>query len=576
MKRDASKPRQVAVRIARVIAGIAFGFAAGAIGATEASPDATATNDLPPVLTTGNTARFRDIFTPLQTDLAALSPDGRHLAYSYREGDSLSIVVVPIDNPGRALTKVLVGTDRQASGMMRDLPGDELVRLKYFGWVSPRRVALQTNAMVVFGSVVGWVSEPGQFFAFNLDGSDARLLATARDFVEVGGDKDVVMPVPRRFEVIDTEPGLADSVLLNVGRYTSGVDRNQREWEMMRISSQTGKTQRISSREATRQRATLAERAEQDRLAYLAVRRELEPALPRQQIEVSDSDATSARFLARVQSLGHPGSFHVFDRATRRSVDLIRCAPAVDTERIARTATFEATSPRGATLRGTITLPRKSRAKPYPLVVMCPSAQCDALDFRFRPEVLAFAEMGLAVLRLDLVQMEFPRRADSVPKSVAITLPDLLAGIDAALVRFPVHRKRVVLFAENTDAAAAIDFLLQAPGRFRAGITLTPDELWEWRPAAGPAGFDRSNAPPLLVLAAPGYDRRTRRHFQTLDYVSTYRNGGAAAELKLLPVSYNAGLPEGRAAAFVEMDEFLQVALYNYVVELGPLEEVKP
>jgi len=38
-------------------------------------------------------------FRPYQTDRASLAPDGRHLAYSLHEGETVYVLIVDVDDP---------------------------------------------------------------------------------------------------------------------------------------------------------------------------------------------------------------------------------------------------------------------------------------------------------------------------------------------------------------------------------------------------------------------------------------------------------------------------------------------
>ena len=80
-------------------------------GSVFAAPENPASKSAPPAPTTATApaapqeqvlhapepGRFKTLFQPFRTDRAALSPDGKYLAYSVRDGEVLSIVVIDID-----------------------------------------------------------------------------------------------------------------------------------------------------------------------------------------------------------------------------------------------------------------------------------------------------------------------------------------------------------------------------------------------------------------------------------------------------------------------------------------------
>lgn len=123
--------------------------------------------------------RFKTLFEPFRTENAALSPDGRHLAYSVREQDAVNVVVIDLARPEVIKTRVKVVDDRAATlrrvaSQREDNPG----RILWLRWVNPNRVVVGTNE--VFARGVGAV------LAFDADGGNARKLA----------DPGSVLPAP--------------------------------------------------------------------------------------------------------------------------------------------------------------------------------------------------------------------------------------------------------------------------------------------------------------------------------------------------------------------------------------------
>lgn len=134
---------------------------------------------------TGETAlRFRTLFRPFITDQAALSPDGKFLAYSLRETAELFVVVVEISNPQVARAKVRVATDETSTPALVDLHEQIPAVIRWMKWTSPTRLVVETNTNHPLGtggesSVIENI--PGSILAFDADGANAKILITPRE-----------------------------------------------------------------------------------------------------------------------------------------------------------------------------------------------------------------------------------------------------------------------------------------------------------------------------------------------------------------------------------------------------------
>jgi dienelactone hydrolase len=131
--------------------------------------------------------RFKRLFQPFRTDMASLSPDGRYLAYSLRDGDALSVAVIEIANPGKMTALVRVVDDESATPVMaREQREKTPARINWLGWATPTRVVVATNQIFATTGSGGtdWQSWPGTVHAFDADGGNARQLANAQDVPE--------------------------------------------------------------------------------------------------------------------------------------------------------------------------------------------------------------------------------------------------------------------------------------------------------------------------------------------------------------------------------------------------------
>jgi pimeloyl-ACP methyl ester carboxylesterase len=128
--------------------------------------------------------RFEILFSPFTTDRAALSPDGKLLAYTLREKDLVSVVVIEVDNPSVVKAKVNAVDSKIATAMLDPNNRENtLGEVRWMRWVNNTRLVLETNMQAALYGDNGFVntSEGGAIIGFDADGKNARVLATARD-----------------------------------------------------------------------------------------------------------------------------------------------------------------------------------------------------------------------------------------------------------------------------------------------------------------------------------------------------------------------------------------------------------
>lgn len=146
--------------------------------------------------------RFKALFQPFRTDTATLSPDGKYLAYSVREGEALFVTVIEIDHPEKFVSRVQVIDDDAATPMLamnqrEKTPGV----IRSMRWVTPTRLVVETNHVYAhpIGPDAVWQSWRGAVIGFDADGTNAKLLASPEDLPEfsVGAGADRPFSVSR-------------------------------------------------------------------------------------------------------------------------------------------------------------------------------------------------------------------------------------------------------------------------------------------------------------------------------------------------------------------------------------------
>jgi dipeptidyl aminopeptidase/acylaminoacyl peptidase len=217
-------------RLRRFLALVAL-LIAPSLGATDTAPAPTpATPVPPPASATGATLaaeqvrpgeRFADFFAPFRTDIATLSTDGKLLAYSLREEDRVSVVVVEVERPQVAKAKVDVISDAQATPAMSAGSRERVpARILWMRWATPTRLVLETNRAFATSTVESWSSYTGEVLAFDADGANAVSLADASRMVRQAGSG---YRPPR---VIGFDPKAPEAVLVlgegggSIGRFS--------------------------------------------------------------------------------------------------------------------------------------------------------------------------------------------------------------------------------------------------------------------------------------------------------------------------------------------------------------------
>lgn len=145
---------------------------------------------------------------PFRTEMAAMSPDGKYLAYTVRQNGMLSVWVVEIDKPSTATAMVTVVSDEQATPLAsRHTEEKTPSRLRWMGWVTSTRLLVETNrnfpASFEIGKETGWVNSTGELIAFDFNGKGAASIVAPGKLTETVMVKGKTLRLPRSPHVVD-------------------------------------------------------------------------------------------------------------------------------------------------------------------------------------------------------------------------------------------------------------------------------------------------------------------------------------------------------------------------------------
>jgi len=227
---------------------IQYLFCCGVVLFTTIKPSKAKEAVLPtPVPTTAEASaeRFVELFKPFRTDQAALSPDGKYIAYSIRENEELSVAVVEIDNPGKMVGKVTVISDQMATPLLNVNSVEKTpAKIRWMRWATPTRLLLETNRNFPYNLQIGdegtWFNCAGEIIGFDADGKNAKSLVTPMDVAEWDASDGIKNNlIPRSPHIVDFHPTESGSVIIQA----DGVPRanGARYIERYRLDATTGK-----------------------------------------------------------------------------------------------------------------------------------------------------------------------------------------------------------------------------------------------------------------------------------------------------------------------------------------------
>ena len=343
--------------------------------------------------------------------------------------------------------------------------------------------------------------------------------------------------------------------------------------------------------------------------------------------EILQWDDARQRFLLRVSGGIEPGRYYVYQRTENVLIELLRRAPWLPNADLHGGRTFAFDAPSGVHLTGHLTFPRKPKLNPPPLLIDFADGLMGRPLPGFDPDAQALAEMGVIVARINHRGGEgfgLKHRQAIHAGFDRVPVDDALAVIEWIARQHPIDRRRIATIGRGLGGYLALRALQLESATFRCAVAIeAPLDPRRWLEPPledmGPGvsetpviNLDGSNLPlrpppPINFLQeaqrhflATGQQLRTDRSVVRTaeqltkpvmlvvdpprDDMITSQNGelrsrlkrlGRPAEYVELGSGYGENVPSARAKLLRQIEEFFNLNLYDYKVEVGPTREVK-
>ncbi|MFT3780570.1 MAG: hypothetical protein QM790_01055 [Nibricoccus sp.] len=500
----------------------------------------------------------------MRTNWAALSPNGKYLAYSLREQNDLAILVVPIDQPERATAKVIVATDKSSTPnrlVQRYVAAEENTpaSIQWIGWATNSRLVVATNRQMSVGlqtnpppgtdPEVVWTNFEGAVYAFDADGGNAKLLISPRKLFS-------------SFQLLGLHPSKPGTLLIG-GNFEYELDAG------------TGKTHRLSSGKFKKLDREMRDQSAAPTPLDRSGVGKLHTLFPNKRVDIIGSTTTENRLLALVQNPVDAGAFYVLEPTAGKCLEFARRSISDKHDGEHQFHTFTVRLDTQDELTGWIVLPHTSRTKKAPIVVLdfdIPRPLNDgdreaAKPDAFRPEVSALAEMGFAVVQL-------------TKATKYETLTRVCAALGQLSQTYAINPKYVALFCSKSGAQSALPNFYNPPASLRCAVFLRPrlairktSSKSQTENAFAITKDEASDGSRLPLLLACEYRARADCLLALAPF-STSAAGRVTVSHLDLSDDFLAGRPRALAAAFGEIETFLNLHLYAYKSEAGVLKIV--
>jgi dipeptidyl aminopeptidase/acylaminoacyl peptidase len=348
----------------------------------------------------------------------------------------------------------------------------------------------------------------------------------------------------------------------------------------------------------------------------------LDRSFPSRWAEIIGWDDARDTVLAAVAGPGDPGRFVLLESNPTRLTEVARSIRSLAYDGFARAQTFSFTH-EGVALTGMITLPRRTRVFPAPLVVLCrdfPGRQSrDVQRGAFTRDAQALAAMGFAVAEVNyrgLTGFGLAHRNGARTAPDGAPVDDVRTAIEWLAGRYKFDRRRVALIGQGMGGYAAVRALERFPDEFRCAVAINaPLDLERWlaetgvpphAPTMTRSGIGMIGNPPMPepiarrrvffgsgpnLRAISAWNDRGRIKCPVLFVQDAFRFGlspepahalyaalrdaGLPAEYLEVTRDFASEDPDELARVMLRIGDFLNANLYDFGVKVGELREVE-
>jgi dipeptidyl aminopeptidase/acylaminoacyl peptidase len=334
-----------------------------------------------------------------------------------------------------------------------------------------------------------------------------------------------------------------------------------------------------------------------------ALQTELNKQFAPKRCELLEWNTDRTHFLVDVAGPGDPGGYLVVDLAGGK---IVRCgdrAPWLTEMKRNLTHEFDVVTTDGQRLAGYLTLPRKPRLNPPPVLVYFHDGPWFSDPPLFNRGAQALASLGFAVLQLNhrgssgLGRAHLTAGNGSLDRAV---LEDIKAMLDrCSNGKIPINTRMVATFGNGIGGYLAVRMAQLAPDIFRCAVAINaPGDLDAWRdhPETAPTiladlrqqffGTDRETLRAQSAVAAGPTTKApvlvvhgSQNAYVPLslgrDLHRALKKGSEQTAYLELPGEGHGGWSEKTTARlFAELGRFFNATIYNYGVDVHKPEVV--
>ncbi len=335
-----------------------------------------------------------------------------------------------------------------------------------------------------------------------------------------------------------------------------------------------------------------------------ALQAHLNKQLAPQHCELLEWNADRTRFLVEVSGPGEPGHYMAVDTANGKMVRCGERAPWLTEEKRHPTHPFDFLTDDGRRLSGSLTLPRKPRLNPPPVLVYFHDGPWFSDPPLFNRGSQALAALGFAVLQMN------HRGSSGLGRSHLTALNsgldrEVLQDIQAMLSRsakgkLAINTRMVATLGNGIGGYLAVRMAQLAPEMFRCAVAINaPGDLEAWRthPETAPTlladqrrtffGTDKETLRAQSAVAAGPATKApvlvvhgTANSYVPVSlgrelYRALKKGSEETAWLELPDEGHGGWSEQTTAKLFAELGRFFNATIYNYGVEVRTPSVVK-